>query len=231
MGQKKINIAIDGYSGVGKSTTAQMVAHELGYTFLDSGAMYRAVTWELLNREVDLNDEDAVADSLKTMTLEIDPDPVTHNYKLYLNGKPMVEELRERNTRDHVSKVAAISAVRRFLVQQQREMGAEKGIVMDGRDIGTVVFPDAELKVFMTADLEERVQRRQQQRAEQGINELASAIRANLKMRDSMDTTRKDSPLRKARDARLLDTTHMSIEEQVKTVLKWAHEACVRQGS
>lgn len=226
MGDKKINIAIDGYSGVGKSTTAQLIAEKLGYTFIDSGAMYRAVTWELLNREVDLSDEQAVADSLKTMTLDIETDPKTQDYKLYLNGKPMVEELRELETRDYVSKVAAISAVRKFLVRQQQEIGEQKGIVMDGRDIGTVVFPDAELKIFMTADIEQRVKRRQEQRAEHGINELASAIRANLKMRDSMDTTRKDSPLRKARDARLLDTTHMSIDEQVKIVMKWVKAAC-----
>lgn len=229
MGEGRINIAIDGYAGVGKSTTARRVAAELGYTYVDTGAMYRAVTWHLLQQNISVWDTAAVAAELPKLSLTYD---TTHDPpQLALNGRVLGrEELRSAAVSAKVSEVAAHSPVRQFLVAQQTEMGKQKGVVMDGRDIGTVVLPDAELKVFVVAGLDTRVERRRIEIQTQGDPAHPDMIRDNLEHRDRIDSSRADSPLRRADDAKLLDTTDLAIHEQVAQVVAWAQEVITAVG-
>ncbi|MFA6152250.1 MAG: (d)CMP kinase [Chitinophagaceae bacterium] len=221
---KKITIAIDGYSSCGKSTMARQLAAELGYVFVDSGAMYRAVTLYFLQQNVNCHNEQDVAASLQQIQLSFVWNDEKLQSDIYLNGKNVSGEIREMNVAMKVSEVAALPAVRYFAVAQQQKMGKEKGIVMDGRDIGTVVFPDAELKIFVTASIEVRTQRRYDELKHNDPNVSIDEVRDNLQARDYIDTTRKESPLRKADDATLLDNSNISREEQLRLVLSWARK-------
>ena len=219
---RKINIAIDGYSSCGKSTLARQLAKELSYTYIDSGAMYRAVTLFLLNNEVDLDDVDAVAQTLEAITIDFKYEPETGRKHTYLNGNDVEEAIRTMRVSGKVSEVSKLKIVRERLVALQQEMGHSKGVVMDGRDIGTKVFPDAELKLFMTADFEERVNRRLNELQERQETVDRETVAQNLAHRDSIDTGRKESPLIKADDAREIDNTYLTPEQQLAIAKKYA---------
>lgn len=216
---KKIIIAIDGHSACGKSTTARMVASRLGYTYIDSGAMYRAITYLLLNKGLSFSDLESIEEILKDVSIKFAMDT---NGKLVtiLNGKNVEKEIREKEVSDSVSDVATISEVRRAMVILQQELGKEKGIVMDGRDIGTVVFPDAELKIFMTADPKIRAERRMQEWLEKGVITTIEEVLRNVEERDRIDSTREDSPLKQADDAIVIDNSYLTFDEQVDKVVE-----------
>ena len=221
----KIIIAIDGYSSCGKSTLAKELAKALEYRFIDSGAMYRAVTLYLINNQIDIYNVNAVVESLNNINIDFKIDQETLVQETYLNGENVDQELRVNpRIASIVSDVSAISEVRRFLVKQQQYLGNEKGIVMDGRDIGTVVFKDAELKLFITADPQIRAQRRFDELKEKGQNTTIEEVLANLKKRDHIDSNRADSPLRKADDAIELDNSNLSREEQFNYALELARK-------
>ncbi|MCS7078097.1 MAG: (d)CMP kinase [Bacteroidia bacterium] len=222
---KDIIIAIDGYSACGKSTTARLLAEKLEYVFIDSGAMYRATTLYFLQHKINFNRMDEVIKALENIHIHFEYNKETKRPDTYLNGEYVEEEIRSLAVSECVSEVSAISAVRRSMVAQQQMMGKNKRIVMDGRDIGTHVFPDAELKIFMTADLEVRVQRRVLELQQKGHTYIdPSEVRQNLLHRDYIDSHRTDSPLTKAADAIELDTTYYTIPEQVSIVYQWAME-------
>lgn len=220
----KLIIAIDGYSGCGKSSTAKVVASRLGYAYIDTGAMYRAVTLYFYRHRIDHRDIEQVRTALTSISLEFKFDEATKSSQIYLNGENVEKQIRQMHISERVSQVSAIPEVRHFLVAQQRQMGLQKGIVMDGRDIGTVVFPDAELKVFMTADVPVRALRRKEELRSFGQDVELTEIIENLEKRDLIDTTRKESPLRKAEDAIEIDTTNLEFEEQVEKVLNLVEE-------
>jgi CMP/dCMP kinase len=217
---KKIIIAIDGFSSCGKSTLAKGMAKSLHYAYLDSGAMYRAVTLYFLENRISYQDPEAVAEALKH--IEIHFERVHGQNRTVLNGRDVEDEIRRMEVSNHVSPVSAISAVRRAMVQQQQAMGKRRGIVADGRDIGTVVFPDAELKIFLTADADVRTSRRHLELAAKGIDAEWEDIRKNLLERDHIDSTRADSPLRQAADAQVIDNTLLSEQQQLDLALEMA---------
>ncbi len=219
---KKIIIAIDGNSGCGKSTTAKAVAKALQYIYIDTGAMYRAVTLYFIRHGVDLNDEEQVAKALKDIHITFKYDPERGVNETYLNGENVEEEIRGMEVSSLVSPVSAIPMVRRKMVEQQRELGRDKGVVMDGRDIGTVVFPDADLKIFMKADLKIRAERRKKELKEKGKKVNLENVVKNLEDRDHIDSNRADSPLKKAEGAYEIDTSHLKFDEQVQIVLDLA---------
>jgi len=224
---KKIIIAIDGYSSCGKSTVAKEIAKQLNYIFIDSGAMYRAVTLFFLrngiavHKDLNLNE---IQDKLKLIHIAFIFNPVTAHNDIWLNGENVEQEIRQLSVAQNVSQVAAIAEVRQFLVAQQQEMGRSKGIVMDGRDIGTVVFPDAELKIFMTADARIRARRRYDEMLERNEQVDFEEILANITARDRFDENREESPLRKAPDAIVLDNSNMTREEQFRWILDKVNE-------
>jgi len=220
---KKIIIAIDGYSACGKSTTARAVANRLGYIYGDSGAMYRAVTYYLLLHNISLTNTADIAEALDKVAITFNND-ANNNPLTYLNGKLVEEEIRAMEVSENVSEVAAISVVRKAMVKIQHQLGENKGLVMDGRDIGTVVFPKAELKIFMTADPEIRAQRRLKELAAKGISASLAEIMTNIEERDFKDTTRDDSPLKKADDAIEIDNSHMTFKQQVDKIVILAEE-------
>lgn len=219
----KITIALDGYAACGKSTLAKSIARELGYIYVDSGAMYRAVTLYFMNNSVPYNDEQAVAEALKHIHIEFrNQDGQNHTF---LNDCDVESDIRTLRVSNQVSHVSAISAVRRAMVKRQQEMGKAKGLAMDGRDIGTVVFKDAELKLFMTASIEARTQRRLDELAAKGITDVNwNDVQQNLLERDHIDSTRDDSPLRQADDAIIIDNTNLSPEEQLEMALALARQ-------
>ncbi|MGB3777644.1 MAG: (d)CMP kinase [Tunicatimonas sp.] len=217
-----ITVAIDGYSGVGKSSTAKAVAQQLGYTYVDSGAMYRAVTLHFLRNDVELTDATAVAQALANLQIGFQPHPRGAGYETLLNGENVEQEIRGMRVSNHVSPVSALPVVRKKMVAVQQQLGEGRRVVMDGRDIGTKVFPQAELKVFMTADPTVRAQRRQAELREKGQTVAVSDIERNLLQRDELDSSREESPLVKANDAVTLDTTHLTFEAQVAQVVDWA---------
>lgn len=217
---KRIVIAIDGNSGSGKSTTAKAVARALGYLYIDSGAMYRAVTLYFLRQGVDLAQEEQVRQALAEIRIDFRYNAATDRNETFLNGENVEEEIRGLEVSAMVSPVSEIPAVRRKLVEQQRRLGGAKGVVMDGRDIGTVVFPEAELKVFMTADLAVRAERRSAELQMKQQPALLEHVLDNLKNRDRIDSTRADSPLKKADDAVTVDTSGVSFEQQVNRILE-----------
>jgi CMP/dCMP kinase len=223
---KKIIITIDGWSSCGKSTLAKQMAKELGYIYIDSGAMYRAITLYFLRNHVDWTHHDAVAGALTHVKLEFHSNHKTGQSEMHLNGENVEYVIRDLVVAEKVSEVAAIKEVRDFAVRQQQQMGKKKGIVMDGRDIGTVVFPDAELKIFMTADKDIRVKRRFQELYEKNPNITMEEVRTNLEHRDHIDSTREISPLRRAEDALLLDNSHLTIKQQLDMALNWVKERC-----
>lgn len=218
----KIVIAIDGYSSCGKSTTAKAVAARLGYGYIDTGAMYRAVSLFFIRERVSLSSSKDVNEALEKIHISFKHNNRTDRNETCLNGLNVEEEIRKMYISNIVSEVSAIPEVRWAMVAQQQKMGRRRGLVMDGRDIGTKVFPDAEVKVFMTADTYTRAKRRQQELLEKGEMINLQVIIDNLEKRDLIDTTRSESPLVQAPDATLLDTSHMTIEEQVDWVLELA---------
>jgi cytidylate kinase len=225
----KIIITIDGYSSCGKSTLARQLASELNYIFIDSGAMYRGITLYFLRNHVDWNNKRKVTDALKNINLEFAYNVHTFKSDIYLNGENVEVLIRDMLVSENVSNVSTIKEVRDFAVAQQRKMGERKGIVMDGRDIGTTVFPNAELKIFMTADTAVRVERRYKELFDKDPNISIEEVKTNLEMRDYIDSNREVSPLRKADDAFVLDNSNLSEKEQLKIALKWAKEK-IEQG-
>lgn len=218
---KKIIIAIDGHSSTGKSTIAKQLAHELSYIFIDSGAMYRAVTLYAMQQKIitkTLNKKELIK-NLHKINLEFKYHKEKGFSEMFLNGVNVEKEIRTMEVSNWVSKVAEISEVRKKLVEQQQKIGKNKGIVMDGRDIGTVVFPQAELKFFITASAEKRADRRYKELLKKGHNVFYEAVYENVKLRDNIDSTRKDSPLVKAKDAVLIDNSDMTLEEQFKKII------------
>lgn len=226
MSQKVINIAIDGFSATGKSTLAKELAAKLGYRYIDSGAMYRGITYfaqkhGLVNGEtIDLE----LLNHLDKISLEFHHNSKRGGSDLILNGENVEEHIRKLKVAKHVSAVAAISEIRKFLVHQQKMMAAQKGVVMDGRDIGTVVLPDAELKIFVTAREAVRTNRRFLELTSRGDKITKLEVEANLRQRDLLDTTREDSPLVQAEDAKLLDNSEMTREQQLELAMKWVAE-------
>lgn len=214
----KITIAIDGHSSCGKSTMAKELARQLGYVYVDTGAMYRTVTLFAMRHNLFLADGEVDTDALRKCMPEIEVsfrfNEETGRPDAYLNGECVEKVIRSIEVSNHVSKVAAIPFVREAMVDQQRRMGAEKGIVMDGRDIGTTVFPDAELKIFVTASSKVRAQRRYDELKEKGMPADFDEILKNVEERDYIDSHREVSPLRQAPDALLLDNSEMTIPEQ-----------------
>jgi cytidylate kinase len=226
MSEKKIVIAIDGYSSCGKSTLAKSLARKLGYAFIDSGAMYRAVTLYALRHQMIENgkpDEETIINSLEHINITFQYDQSTDKNTTFLNGENVEEEIRKLEVSENVSPVSAIGEVRREMVRQQQRMGQQKGIVMDGRDIGTVVFPEAELKIFMTASPEIRAQRRFLELSLKGESVSLEEIKKNLASRDYIDQNRAESPLRQAIDALVLDNSHLTPDEQ----LEWAYRKAI----
>lgn len=218
---KKIIITIDGWSSCGKSTLAKRLAKELGYIYVDSGAMYRAITLYFLRNNIDIEDKKEVKQALKSISLEFVFNPNSQHSEMYLNGENVEYVIRDLIIAEKVSDVAAIREVREFAVAQQQKMGDKKGIVMDGRDIGTVVFPKAELKIFMTADNAVRVERRFKELFQKNPNVTIEEVKNNLEMRDYIDSNREVSPLKKAKDALELDNTNLTEEQQFKKAMEW----------
>ncbi len=222
--EKKIIIAIDGFSSCGKSTLAKAMAKALAYVFVDTGAMYRAIALYFLRNEIPFNDANAILNALAHIELRFKFNPLSQKSDMYLNGENVEQEIRQMRVSQKVSEVASIPAVRDFAVAQQQAMGVDKGIVMDGRDIGTVVFPNAELKIFVTADPAVRLERRYQELLQTNPSILKEEVAANLQQRDLMDSTRAHSPLRQAEDALVLDNTTLNREQQFELAMQWAKE-------
>ncbi len=218
----KINIAIDGHSSCGKGTLAKNIAKELGYMFIDSGAMYRAVTLYLLENEISLDEVEQNPGLLLDIDIDFRLDPMKGFYNTFLNGESVEGEIRGMRVSKWVSEVSAVKQIREFLVNKQKHMGAEKGVVMDGRDIGTVVFPDAELKIFMTAEPMVRAKRRYLELKSNNVAADLQEIYENVLHRDRFDSTREISPLMQAPDAIVLNNTEMTREEQARIALTWA---------
>ena len=216
---KKIIITIDGWSSCGKSTLAKQLAKELGYTYIDSGAMYRAITLYFLRNHIDWTDDMEVKNALNEIHLHFEPNVKSRESEIYLNDENVEYLIRDLIIADKVSDIAAIASVRTFAVAQQQKMGSSKAIVMDGRDIGTTVFPDAELKIFMTADIATRVERRFKEMFEKNPNIVLDDVKHNLEMRDYIDSNREVSPLKKAEDAVVLDNTNIDMIQQLKIAL------------
>lgn len=232
MTNHKITIAIDGFSSTGKSTVAKQLAKKLSYVYVDTGAMYRAITLYAMRKKFikkDSFDKAALIQDLPSLHLKFIFDESMGYAAIYLNDENVENEIRTMEVSQYVSRVAAISEVREKLVAQQQEMGLEKGVVMDGRDIGTVVFPKAELKIFMTATAEERAGRRFKEMQEKGQDVNYDEVLKNVMDRDHLDTTREDSPLVKAEDAIEIDNSSLNIEEQFEKILQLAESTITAQ--
>lgn len=221
---KKIIVAIDGFSSCGKSTLAKSLAKEVGYGYVDTGAMYRSVTLYLLRNNIEISADEIEPINEVLEHIEITFRNIEGKNCTFLNGENVEEEIREMYVSDRVSDVAVISEIRRAMVAQQQRMGLDKGIVMDGRDIGTVVFPKAELKIFMTADPDIRADRRYAEMLAKGKRTTMEEVINNLTERDRIDSSREDSPLRQADDAIVLDNSEMSQEEQLSFAFELFHK-------
>ena len=218
---KKIVVAIDGPAGAGKSTIAKLVAEKLGYAYIDTGAMYRSVAWKFLQTGKDF-DEALISTLAKTMVIEFKPEASVN--RVFVDGAEVTEAIRSTEVTANVSRVAAIGAVREAMVAQQRRMGESGGVLMDGRDIGTVVFPKAQLKIFLTASVEERALRRYKELRAKGQDVDLAQLKEDIASRDKQDSERAISPLRQAEDALLLDTSHMNIEQVTAKILQLVEE-------
>lgn len=216
----KIIITIDGFSSCGKSTLAKQLARKLNYTYIDSGAMYRAITLYFLRNNVNRSDENSIKTALQNINLEFNVNVHSGNSEMYLNGENVEYIIRDLVIAEKVSEIAAIKQVRTFAVAAQQEMGKNKGIVMDGRDIGTVVFPNAEIKIYMIADEAVRVERRFTELFEKNPNITLEEVKSNIALRDYIDSNREVSPLRKAEDAIVLDSTNLNEKQQLDFALK-----------
>ncbi len=222
---RPIVVALDGYSSCGKSTIAKELSRVLNYKYVDTGAMYRAVTLYFIQHKIDFKDIEQVKEALHHITITFKIDSSTQIQETFLNGENIENEIRVNpRVAGYVSDVSAISEVRRFLVKQQQQLGKERSIIMDGRDIGTVVFPDAELKLFITADPQIRAQRRFAELIEKGKETTIEEVLANLEKRDYIDSHREDSPLMKADDAIEIDNSHMTHDEQLYLILNLVKE-------
>ena len=224
---KKIIIAVDGYSSTGKSTLAKQLAKKLNYIFVDSGAMYRAITLYFLRERINWNNTAEVNDALQNISLNFEYNEAKGTSDILLNDENVEAEIRDMVVSEKVSDASAVKEVREFAVAQQQKMGEKKGIVMDGRDIGTTVFPNAELKIFVTAAPEVRVERRFKELYEKNNNINIEDVKKNLEMRDYIDSNREVSPLRKADDAIVLDNSDLTREAQLALALKWVKEKTV----
>jgi CMP/dCMP kinase len=222
--QDKIIITIDGWSSCGKSTLAKQLAKKLGYAYIDSGAMYRAITLYFLRNHVDWTDDKEVSNALKNIHLHFEVNEISQQSEIFLNDENVEYLIRDLIIADKVSDIAAIEKVRKAAVALQQQMGEKSGIVMDGRDIGTTVFPKAALKIFMTADITVRVERRYKEMFEKNPNILLEDVMTNLEMRDYIDSNRAVSPLRKAEDAIVLDNTKIDMKEQLKIALQFVKD-------
>lgn len=221
----RIVVAIDGFSSCGKSTLAKALAHKLGYRFIDSGAMYRSVSLYFMNHFIQHDDKEAVNHALKNIHIEFKINPATKIQETFLNGENVESLIRNMKVSNNVSRVSTILEVRRALVKQQQYLGKDKGIVMDGRDIGTAVFPDAEVKLFMTADPKIRAQRRLAELMQKGEIATFDQVYKNLLERDHIDTTRQEIPLRQAEDAIVIDNTWLTTDEQFNKALEIVQDA------
>ncbi|MFY7965422.1 MAG: (d)CMP kinase [Chitinophagaceae bacterium] len=221
---KKIIIAIDGYSSCGKSTLANQLAKELNYIFIDSGAMYRAITLYCLRNHIDWNKHKEIVKAVTEIHLDFEHNEEDNKSHIFLNGENVDALIRDMLVSENVSAVSTIKEVREFAVAQQQQMGKKKGIVMDGRDIGTTVFPNAALKIFVTADIAVRVERRFKEMLQKNIVASIEEVQNNLEMRDYIDSNREFSPLRKADDAKVLDNSMLTKDEQLDIALSWAKE-------
>ena len=222
MKNKKIIIAIDGLSGSGKSSTAKLLAKEMNYKYLDSGAMYRAVTLYIIENSIDYKNLKTLKTILDKIKLEFIKDKVSGSYEIHLNNKNVEQNIRSKKVSELVSEISKISIIRKKLVQMQRTIGDKKGIVMEGRDIGTVVFPKAELKIFMQADLNIRAKRRFNEFEKLGKKISLEEVKSNLIDRDNKDSNREDSPLKVTSNSLILDTTLITLEEQIEFIKKEA---------
>ena len=223
-GKNPIIITIDGWSSCGKSTLARQLSTELNYIYIDSGAMYRAITLYFLRNHIDWTKSKSVQEALKNIHIEFVYNSKSNQTETHMNGENVEYLIRDLVVAEKVSEIASIKAVRDFAVALQQGLGKKKGIVMDGRDIGTVVFPEAELKIFMTADNAIRVERRFKELYEKNPNVTLEEIKTNLEMRDYIDSHREVSPLRQAADALVLDNSRLSIKQQLEIALKWVRE-------
>ena len=219
-----IIITIDGWSSCGKSTLARQLAKALGYVYIDSGAMYRAITLYFLRNHINWADIKQVKSALKEINIYFRFNKITQQSEIYLNDENVEDLIRDLVIAEKVSEIATIKEIREFAVAQQQQMGVNKGIVMDGRDIGTTVFPNAELKIFMTADIAVRVERRYIEMQAKNPNVSIEDVKANLQMRDYIDSNREISPLRKAEDAIEIDNTNISIKEQLNLAIELANK-------
>jgi len=218
---RRIIIAIDGYVATGKSTTARGVAARLNYLHIDSGAMYRALAWHLLEKGVRTSEEAVIQGVLQDFAIHLEREG--QEMVVYVGDRRLEEELRRPEVASFASVISALPGVREKMVAEQRRLGKSGGIVMDGRDIGTVVFPEAELKVFMVAELEARARRRYEELRQRGYAVTLEEVTAEIAERDRRDEMRPISPLRRAPDALILDTTHLTIPQQIEQVLAWAY--------
>ncbi|HLA54186.1 MAG TPA: (d)CMP kinase [Flavitalea sp.] len=223
-GKNPIIITIDGWSSCGKSTLARQLSTELNYIYIDSGAMYRAITLYFLRNHIDWTKSKSVQEALKNIHIEFIYNSKSNQTETHMNGENVEYLIRDLVVAEKVSEIASIKAVRDFAVALQQGLGQKKGIVMDGRDIGTVVFPEAELKIFMTADNAIRVERRFKELYEKNPNVTLEEIKTNLEMRDYIDSHREVSPLRQAADALVLDNSRLSMKQQLEIALKWVRE-------
>ncbi len=222
MSQKRLVIAIDGPAASGKSTTAKLVAERLGYLHVDTGAMYRAVTLKILRSEIELNDVERIAKFVSTIQVELQL--ANGSLKVMLDGEDVTHDIRLPEVTNSVSAVSSIKVIRAAMVREQQKMGDQGGIVMDGRDIGTVVFPDADLKIFMVASIHERARRRAEELNAKGLAANLELLKKEIVERDRLDSTRNESPLRKADDAVKLDTSNLTIDEQVEFIVTKAQQ-------
>lgn len=221
---KKIKIAIDGPSAAGKSTLAKIIAEKLQYVYIDTGAMYRCVAYYIITKGIDMDNEQAVVDALQDIHITMDA-----NHKIYLNGQDVSNEIRTNEVSMGASRVSSYEAVRTFLVDQQRQMAATGGVILDGRDIGTVVMPNAELKIYQVASVETRSMRRYLENKEQGIPCDLKTISDEIAQRDYQDSNREYSPLKQAKDAIVLDTSNLTLDAVVAKVMKLVEQQ-VKEG-
>ena len=222
MKNKKIIIAIDGLSGCGKSSTAKLLAKEMDYKYLDSGAMYRAVTLYIIENSIDYKNLKKLKNIINEIRLEFIKENTSDSYQIFLNSKNVEKKIRSKEVSELVSEISKISIIRKKLVKMQRKIGDNKGIVMEGRDIATVVFPDAELKIFMQADINVRAKRRLKDFEKIGKKISLKEVKLNLLERDNKDSSRKDSPLKITSDSLILDTTSISLQDQIEFIKKEA---------
>ena len=228
---KKITIAIDGFSSTGKSTVAKRLAKALGYVYVDTGAMYRAVTFYAMKNNLigeDFIKKEELVNGLDQITISFKFNPDLGFAEVYLNGQNVEKDIRTLEVSNYVSQIAAVSDVRKLLVFQQQNLGRDKGVVMDGRDIGSVVFPDAELKIFMTASADTRAERRYQELLERGDAVEFDEVLENVKTRDYIDSTREDSPLKKTEDAIEIDNSHLTLDSQFERLLNLSKQTILK---